>query len=76
MRFQFGAAPAMLRVPEPDVNPMTDFGVWSPRSRLIEGFFADPPLAGGGAMKVDASILHALVEGGEVQVCLGNGVGQ
>jgi len=43
---------------------------------LVERFGAYPPFAGGGAVEVDARVLHALVESGQVKAEVGHGVGQ
>jgi hypothetical protein len=44
-------------------------------SALVERLGANPPLAGRGAVEVDAAVLHALVEDGKVKAEIGYGVG-
>ena len=42
----------------------------------MKGLGADPPFAGGGAVDVDATVLHALIEHGQIQLAAGDGVGE
>jgi hypothetical protein len=45
-------------------------------SALVKRPGANPPLAGGGSVEVDAAVLHALIEGGEVDTGVGYGIAE